>query len=291
MQKEVARSIAEVMLEATQILRRGGVSDARREAGSLLVHVLKVDRTFLITRAGDLVCEEKLDAFRECLSRRVRGEPLQYITGRQDFFGLDFEVTREVLIPRPETELLVTTALDLLDVDTSAVICDVGTGSGCIAIALLHEHPLTRAVAIDISEPALHVAVRNAMRHQVSRRIDFLASDCFAAFREHKPRFDLIVSNPPYVAEKDLPGLQREVREHEPSVALTSGEDGLSIIRRLLNEATTFLVAGGHLVMEIGFDQRKAVERLIDTRVWKLLHVREDLQGIPRTVALQKLLP
>jgi release factor glutamine methyltransferase len=283
-------SIADATLEATQVLRKAGVPDARRDAGSLLAHVIARDRTFLITHARDLLASNDLETFRQNIARRATGEPLQYITGRQEFFGLDFEVTRDVLIPRPETEILVEAALDLIGkADTSPFICDIGTGSGCIAIALLRERSKAHAVAIDISEAALRVAARNAARHCVSERISFLLSDCFAALEKSGSRFDLAVSNPPYVADEDLAGLQREVRDHEPRVALTPGDDGLSVIRRLLTDAPAFLSDGGHLVMEIGFDQRAKVERLIDSRIWKVLDIRDDLQGIPRTVILQKL--
>ena len=282
-------SIAAAILEATQVLRQAGVPEARREAASLLSHTIAKDRTFLITHADDLLASNELETFREYVARRAAGEPLQYITGHQYFYGLEFEVTRDVLIPRPETELLVEAALDLIgDADGTSLVCDVGTGSGCIAIALLHNRPKARAVAVDVSEAALGVAARNAARHGVSERIRFAVSDCFAALEKNKLRFDLIVSNPPYVAKKDLFGLQREVREHEPRVALTPGDDGLSIIHRLVSQAPAFLVDGGYLLLEIGFDQRAAVEELIDASVWKAINVQQDLQGIPRTIVLQK---
>jgi release factor glutamine methyltransferase len=280
-------SIAEAILEAAQALRRAGVPEARIEAGRLLAHVLERDRTFLITHAEDLLAIDETDRFRDCVARRESGEPFQYIVGCQGFFGLDFEVNSDVLIPRPETEILVEAALDVIRDGDAPLVCDIGTGSGCIPIALLHERPVARAIAVDISEAALSVAARNAARHEVCDRIAFIASDCFAAFEKGKARFDLIVSNPPYVAEKDLAGLQREVREHEPRAALTSGEDGLSVIRRLLNEASAFLTDRGHLLMEIGFDQHEAVASLIDEQVWKLIQFRDDLQGIPRIVVLE----
>jgi release factor glutamine methyltransferase len=280
-------SIAEAILEATQVLRKAGVPEARREAGLLLAHAIARDRTFLITHAEDPLRSEELETFRYSIERRAQGEPVQYITGHQEFFGLDFEVSRDVLIPRPETEILVEIALELIGNDATPFICDVGTGSGCIAIALLHERSKAAAVAVDISEAALRVAGRNAARHGVTERITFVASDVFAAL-EKKSCFDLVVSNPPYVAYKDLSGLQREVREHEPRVALTPGDDGLSLIRRLLVDAGAFLIDGGHLVIEIGFDQRLAVERLIDPSIWKVIDVRQDLQGIPRTIVLQR---
>lgn len=280
-------TIAESLVEAAFILRRAGVAEARREAGSLLAYVLARDHTFLITHADEALQPSELALFREYVARRAAGEPLQYITEHQEFYGLDFEVTPDVLIPRPETELLVETARDLLSEIPAPLICDVGTGSGCIPIALLHQRTGARAVGLDISLPALRVAARNAIRHSVRERLALVASDCFAALDATSARFTMIVSNPPYVAEQDLTGLQREVREHEPYIALTPGGDGLRIIRRLLTDAPSFLAAGGYLLMEIGFNQHEAVGDLIDSRVWTVLDIHKDLQGIPRIVALK----
>jgi release factor glutamine methyltransferase len=285
------RTIADALREAATALRVAGVAEARREAGSLLSHATGRERTFIITHADEELTPNQLSAFSAAVARRAAGEPLQYITGRQEFYGLDFEVTPAVLIPRPETELLVETALELLEETPSPFVCDVGTGSGCIAVALLHARADARAVALDISPEALGVAARNAERHGVRARMLALASDCFDALgsEEHADlRFDLITSNPPYVAEEDLAGLQREVREHEPRVALTPGGDGLSVIRRLLAEAPQFLKPGGHLLLEIGFNQHEQVAALIDPRTWALLDIHKDLQGIPRTVALRR---
>jgi release factor glutamine methyltransferase len=282
-------SIAQAIREAAQTLHQGGVPDSRREAGSLLEHVIDRDRTFIITHAEDLIAPEEQLRFLEWVARRAEGEPLQYITGRQAFFGLDFEVTKDVLIPRPETELLVENALALVDKGLAAPsICDVGTGSGCIAVALLHEIRRATAVGIDLSVEAIQVARRNAARHSVAARISFLVADCLSSLNTGKPIFDLLVSNPPYVAASAVDGLQREVRDHEPRLALSPGVDGLAIIRRLLLDGEAFVKAGGHLLLEIGFDQGAGVERLIDRTRWKFLDIHQDLQGIPRIVALQK---
>jgi release factor glutamine methyltransferase len=283
-------NIAEATREAASILQRAGVAEARREAASLLAHAIERDRTFLITHADERLARESAIMFRDYVERRAAGEPLQYITGRQEFFSLDFLVTPDVLIPRPETELLVETALRLLDEGQAgeAFVCDVGTGSGCIPVAILHERGNVRAVGLDISPAALSVASRNAARHDVLNRLSLIASDCFMALDERQARFDLIVSNPPYVAAAALEGLQREVRDHEPRVALTPGPDGLKIIRRLLTDSKGFLKPGGHLLLEIGYDQHEAVHQSIDTRAWQLLDIHKDLQGIPRTVALRK---
>jgi release factor glutamine methyltransferase len=282
-------TIAEATLEATQVLRRAGVPEARREAASLMAHVIARDRTYIITHAERALSPSDTRRFGEYVERRAQGEPLQYITGHQEFFNLDFEVTPDVLIPRPETELLVETALGLLGAgDAPQRICDVGTGSGCIIITILHERPQAHGVGIDISDAALRVAARNASRHQARERLKLVASDCFTALDERAPPFTMIVSNPPYVSEQALAGLQREVREHEPRVALTPGADGLDVIRRLLLDAPPFLASGGYLLMEIGFDQHAAVNELIDPQTWQLLDIHKDLQGIPRTVAVRK---
>ena len=278
--------ISEAIQEGAQTLRNGGVSESRREAGSLLSFVLGKDRTFLISRAEEQVDEEALAKFRESVERRANGEPLQYIVGFQDFFGRQFRVTPDVLIPRPETELLVEAAIELAG--SVSFICDVGTGSGCIAITMSCEVEGTRAVAVDISPAALEVAKLNANTLSVKDRIRFQLSDCFDSLSVGEYQFDLIVSNPPYVAGETMAGLQREVRDHEPLMALSPGPDGLTVVRRLLVEAPPFLKAGGHMLIEIGFDQGEAVRRLVDESVWDLLAIRPDLQGIPRIVILRK---
>jgi len=279
-------SIAEALREASLVLDNSGVPEARRDASSLLSFVLSKDRTFLISHAEDPVGDDSLDQLREFVKRRAAGQPLQYITGVQDFYGREFRVTPDVLIPRPETELLVEAALEVSNGD---FICDVGTGSGCIALTLLCERPGARAVAVDKSAAALEIAKFNASKLSVTERAVFVISDCFDALDPSEYQFDLIVSNPPYVSESALAGLQREVRDHEPLVALSPGGDGLSVIRRLLVDAPAFLKSNGHLLMEIGFDQGEKVRNLIDESMWSLLEVRPDLQCIPRIVVLRKL--
>jgi release factor glutamine methyltransferase len=287
-QNSDASTIGLAIREATVRLSLAGVPEARREAGSLLAHLLGKDRTFIISHAEDRLDEKTLEAFAEFIDRRALGEPQQYIIGSQTFYGLEFIVNRDVLIPRPETELLVEAALKLMDQSRVERICDVGTGSGCIAITLVHLRPSTTAVAIDISDKTIVVAQENAKRHGVTERISFAVGDTFTPI-ETTDRFDLIVSNPPYVAESALPGLQREVRDHEPLIALTPGGNGLSIIRKLIYESPSHLNAGGYLLFEIGFDQHEAVHQMLDPTVWRLLDIHPDLQGIPRTVALQLL--
>ncbi|HEU4870149.1 MAG TPA: peptide chain release factor N(5)-glutamine methyltransferase [Pyrinomonadaceae bacterium] len=280
-------SIADLLHEASQALQAAGVPEARREAGSLLSFVIGKDRTFLISHPEDRIDGTDLDRFREAVARRAEGEPLQYITGVQDFYGREFRVTPDVLIPRPETELLVEAALETIVGVSSPSICDVGTGSGCIAVTLLCERTDARAVAVDVSEAALAIAADNAARHGVAERIELKVSDCFHGLEPIT--FDLVVSNPPYVSAAALAGLQREVRDHEPLVALSPGADGLIVIRRLLHDGLGFLKPHGHLIMEIGFDQGEKVQELIDPDSWRLVEIRPDLQSIPRIVVVQKL--
>lgn len=275
-------------MTAAQVLNGAGVPEARREAGSLLSFILGKDRTFLIGHAEDQLDDDVLRRFQEGVERRASGEPLQYITGVQDFFGREFRVTPDVLVPRPETELLVEAAIELIGEASEPFICDVGTGSGCIAVTLLCELHAARVVAVDKSSPALEIAKLNAGNHGVLDRIDFAISDCFSALDAGEYQFDMVVSNPPYVSEERMAGLQREVRDHEPLVALSPGPDGLSVIRRLIFEARAFLKTEGHLIMEIGFDQSDAVRSLVDEEVWWLPEIRPDLQSIPRIAVLQK---
>jgi release factor glutamine methyltransferase len=279
-------SIAEALRDAWQILERAGVPEARREAGSLLSFILGKDRTFLISHAKDRLEEVAWRGFQESVERRAAGEPLQYITGVQDFYGRGFRVTPDVLIPRPETELLVEAALEVAG--PGLFLGDVGTGSGCIAITLLCERADARALAVDKSLAAIDVAKLNAKNLAVSDRIVFVVSDCFDAVDRSEYQFDVVVSNPPYVAEAMMAGLQREVRDHEPLVALSPGPDGLSVIRRLIREGSAFVKDDGYLIMEIGFDQGERVRELADRSDWRLIEIRPDLQGIPRIVVLQR---
>jgi release factor glutamine methyltransferase len=257
------------------------------EAVSLLMHTLKVDRAFVIAHPDRELSPAEGQRFREVVSRRASREPLQYITGSQEFFNLTFEVTPDVLIPRPETELIVETALDLLRPIDAPFIADVGTGSGCIAISILHQMPSARAVAIDISPRALAVARRNGQRHGVMPRFGLAQANELSAFLK-QPIFSAIVSNPPYIRAKDIDGLQPEVRHHEPLSALVAGDDGLSHIRALVRDAAHFLQTNGYLIFEIGFDQSDSVRALVDSTNWDLVEIKNDLQNIPRVFVLRK---
>ena len=280
-------SIHDLLAEATGALSAAGIPDARMEAAFLLSRVLNRDRTFIIAHPEYPLTADQLQEFRDFIARRAHGEPSQYITGRQEFFGLGFAVTPDVLIPRPESELIVEAALKLATSDPRLLIADIGTGSGCLIVSLLQELRQARGIATDISFRALRVAEGNAQLHRVIERLRFVQADSFSAFAS-RPLFSLIVSNPPYVPTTEVDNLQREVRDHEPMSALLSGSDGLAQIRVLLSEAPRFLLPHGYVVFEIGFGQSKAVEEIIDAAVWNLIEIRNDLQNIPRTFVLQK---
>lgn len=252
----------------------------------LLMHLLKCDRAFLIAHSDQQLTGAQLEEYRRLVTRRAAGCPLQYLTGRQEFYRLNFEVTPAVLIPRPETELIVEASLPLLRDAPAPVVADIGTGSGCLAISLLQELPRARAVAVDTSPEALSVAQRNAERHRVTTRLRLVESDLFLAI-DSRERFDVIVSNPPYIPAGDLDSLQREVLR-EPRGALDGGPDGLSIIRRLVTETPDFLSQGGHLIFEIGIGQASSIKELVNDDVWELVELRRDLQGIQRIVVLRR---
>jgi release factor glutamine methyltransferase len=285
--------VAHALNEAAKILKVNGIVNARRDADLLLASVLEKNLTYLIAHNDDFINDQSENKYRQLVKRRAAGEPLQYIIGKQEFYGLEFEVNPSVLIPRPETELLVEAALEILRECKSPTLCDVGTGSGCIAISVVKNIEKARAVSLDISPKALQVAERNAEKNGVAEKITFAESDVFSAFANPKskiqnPKFDLIVSNPPYIPDSDLPTLEREVREHEPHNALFSGSDGLNLIKRLLADAKQFLEKNGFLLFEIGFGQSGKIEALIDQSVWQLIEIRRDLQNIGRVVVLKK---
>ena len=275
-------AISEKLREAETILAAGGVADPRREAASLTAFALKKDRTFLIAHPEYELSIAEEDALAEIVSRRAAREPLQYITGVQEFYGLEFDVTPDVLIPRPETEMVVEAAIDELAAVKDPRFCEVGVGSGCIAESILHNVTPARAIGLDVSPSAIAVARRNAEKLGVAGRIEFRESDVFGSLGGE--RFEMIASNPPYVPDEDMDGLQEEVRNFEPRVALTDGNDGLSIIRRIVAGSPQFLNAGGVLLVEIGFSQSRAIEEMFDSGIWKALEFLPDLQGIPRLV-------
>lgn len=259
-------------------------ADANRDAELLLLHVLGVDRTVLITSAGNWLTPVEQRAYEMAVARRLKHEPVQYITGEQEFYGLAMKVSPAVLIPRPETEHLVEAVLERAPHRTPLMIADVGTGSGAIAVALAVGLPQAQVTALDISQEALLVARENARRHRVDGRVRLVESDLLAAAGD--VLFDMVVSNPPYVAEAERATLARQVREHEPAGALFAGAEGLDVYRRLIPQARRALHVGGLLAMEIGHGQSEAVAALLGD--WDVVTLVNDLRGIPRVVMTTK---
>jgi release factor glutamine methyltransferase len=278
-------SLHERLTEARELLVGAGVSpaEAALDAELLARHVLECDRATLLIRSRAPLPSAFDRLFAPLVARRAAREPTSYIVGHREFWGLDIEVTRDVLIPRPETELIVEEALAVAPRLLTHRIIDVGTGSGCLAVALAVEFPSARVIATDISPAALRVAERNAQRHQVSGRVSFVECDLLAGIEDHA---QLIVSNPPYVPTGDVNTLQPEVAQYEPASALYAGDDGLAVIRRLFSAATSCLAEDGRLITEFGFGQEAGVRAAATDAGWHVARVRNDLQGIPRVAVL-----
>jgi len=264
-----------------------GEHDAALDVEVLARHALGWDRARYLSHVRDPAPPAFDRRFDRLIERRCRREPVAQITGSREFWGLDIAVTRDVLIPRPETELLIETGVALLaDRATPWAVADVGTGSGCLAVALAHELPRAQITATDFSPAALAVARRNATRHSVGDRISFHETRWLEGLLGP---YDLIVSNPPYVPEPEMAKLAPEVARYEPAAALCGGQDGLDPARELLPTAVLRLRLGGWLVLEIGTGQDQAVTELVARQPeLSLGEIRKDLQGIPRTVAVRR---
>ncbi|MGD8370244.1 MAG: peptide chain release factor N(5)-glutamine methyltransferase [Syntrophobacterales bacterium] len=273
----------------TDYFKKNNVAEPRASAEVLLAHVLSQDRLFLYLNFDRPMEAEELAAYRASIKRRLTGEPSQYITGNQEFWSLPLRVSPDVLIPRPETEVLVETVLDFvrheLDSEINSPIMDLGTGSGAIAIALARELPETEIVAVDVSLPALKLAQNNAHLNQVDRKIHFLCSDMFSGFSPGWQKFAVVVTNPPYVSQAEFAELPPEIRDYEPRHALDGGPDGLSAIRRIIQEAPTVLYQKGALVMEMGADQAESVSALVKaSQQYESCRIIKDYSGIDRVL-------
>jgi release factor glutamine methyltransferase len=274
----------------------------------LLLHVLGRDRTWLYAHPEEQISAADAERFFVLIGRRANGEPTQHLTGKQEFWGLEFEVTPDVLIPRPETEHVIEVALDRLALrelragrkqtltGEGLQIADIGTGSGCISMALAKELPGATIYATDISCAALAVAQRNAVRHSFSDRIQFIESNLLDALVDsklatrHSPLLlDLIASNPPYVGRREAETLPREVRDHEPEAALYGGEEGYELYAGLITQAAALLKLGGILVLELGHNSLPAVQPLLEAPAWTNVVVTNDLAGIPRVLAAERM--
>jgi release factor glutamine methyltransferase len=293
------RSVRSLLKQGIGQLREANVPSFTLAAELLLLHVANRDRAWLYAHPEEILSAETTAQYFALIRRRAHGEPTQHLTGKQEFWGLEFEVTPDVLIPRPETEHLIEVALDRLALrelragrstrltGNGITLVDVGTGSGCIAVALAKELPDATIYATDISAAALVVARRNSARLGFADRIRFLESNLFEAFTP--VRFDLIVSNPPYLGRGTAQTLAREVREHEPEVALYGGEEGYEFYADLVAQSHEFLKPGGLLVLEVGHDSLPAVQPLLESRHWTNLGVTNDLAAIPRVLAAERL--
>jgi release factor glutamine methyltransferase len=286
------------------LLREKQVASYTLAAELLLLYVLGRDRAWLYAHPEEPINSERLDRFLSLIARRANGEPTQHLTGKQEFWSLEFEVTPDVLIPRPETEHVIEVALDRLALrelragrpqktnGEGFLIADIGTGSGCLAIALAKELTEATIYATDISPPALVVAHRNAVRHGAEKRVCFLESDLsrpLATDGGKESAFDLIVSNPPYIPRRDANTLAREVRDHEPAIALYGGEEGYELYAGLIALAERHLKPGGIFVAELGHESLPAVQPLLDAGQWTAVGVSNDLAGIPRVIAAERL--
>jgi release factor glutamine methyltransferase len=301
---EPARDIRSALRDAIGQLEREQVSSAALAAELLLMRALGRDRSWIYAHPEHELDPTTRDQYFSFIAQRAGGVPTQHLTGHQEFWGLDFEVTPDVLIPRPETEHLIEVALERLGVAADGCsprrhekfrIVDMGTGSGCIAIALAQELPNAKILATDISTAALEIARRNASRHGVDSRIDFIECNLMDALQHQSPtnshpspHFDLIASNPPYIGRQEAATLPREVREHEPEEALFGGETGTEIYAPLIAQAAELLKPGGILVLEIGHNSAEHVSRMLDVPAWTSVAITDDLAGIPRVASAHR---
>ncbi len=279
--------LAEAINNALKQLSAAGITNDRLDAEVLLCHTLGRDRAWLLAHIREPLGDERRRIFEKTIDRRVQREPLQYITGNQEFWGLDFAVTPDVLIPRPETELIIEAVLGFAKKDQTSTIIDLCTGSGCIAVSLAKELNAARVFATDKSVKALGVARENAQKHGVVDRIRFLEGDLFGPLNELDilGQADIIVSNPPYIPSGDYCSLQVEVRDYEPKIALIAGPGGTEIHQRILDEAPRFLKSKGHLIIEMGMGQSsELLHRIRETSAFAVSTVLKDLAGIERVI-------
>jgi len=284
-------TVLEVIQRSADFLARKEVDSPRLQVELLLAHVLQMPRMKLYLNFDRILTEAELETLRALVVRRGQREPLQHLVGSVSFVGLEMAVSRDVLIPRPETELLAEAATAFLSgwsAPEPPGVLDFGTGSGCLAIGLAVAVPGAALHALDISGAALAVARANAQRHGVAERITFYESDGFVALPEAL-RFDLLVSNPPYIPAGELPRLQPEVRDHDPVLALLGGEDGLRFYRLLAGEGRRRLRPNGTLMVELGFGQATVVTEILTQEGWRAEMVKKDLDGIERILIARRL--
>jgi release factor glutamine methyltransferase len=283
-------TIQKLLTWVTGYLTQKGVDTPRLSAELLLSHVLGLKRIELYTQYNRIVVQEQLDRLRDLVKRAGEHEPVAYLVGRTEFYSLEFEVTPDCLIPRPETELLVQRAIESLRKRTGPQqVCDLCTGCGVIAVAIAKNVPDAKVIATDISEPALAVAGRNIEKHKLADRIELRRGDLFEPLVPQLDLFDLIPCNPPYVSAPEYEALDRNVKDYEPRIALYAGEDGLDIYRRIVEKVGRFLKPDGVLLLEIGYQQGPAVRGLLEQAgVFASIRTDKDLQGHDRVVTARR---
>ena len=302
----IDRSVRGLLKRGIELLRNAHIPSYTLAAELLLLHATGRDRTWIYSHPEENLPPYEVEEFLTLIHRRANGEPTQHLTGKQEFWGLEFIVTPDVLIPRPETEHLVEVALDRLAVrevragreprltGENLTLVDIGTGSGCIAVALAKELPAATVYATDTSPKALEIAKENAARHNLAGQITFIESNLFNAFpplaTPHSPLlFDLIISNPPYIGLNESDSLSIEVRDHEPQQALFGGPEGYELYADLIIQSAQQLKSGGLLVLELGHNSLPAVQPLLDLSTWTNIGVTKDLAGINRVLSAERL--
>lgn len=278
--------LLDILDETRRFFSAKNLENPRLQAELLLADVLEVGRLELYLKFDQVLTAGQVDAYRRHVKERLKGVPVQYITGKAGFRQLILAVDRTVLIPRPETEVLVDVALERLRPHPAPRVLDLGCGSGAIALALAQEHPGARLVAADLSPRAVALARCNARQHDLEGRVGFLCGDLLAPLRPAR-QFDAIACNPPYVCRGAIAGLAPEVRDHEPRLALDGGEDGLDYYRRLATQAAGFLAPGGFLALEVGGGQAEAVAGVARAAGFEIAQIRPDLARVPRVIVAQ----
>lgn len=281
-------TILKILSWITAYLTEKQSESPRLDAEILLAFALKIERVQLYVQFDRPLLEDELALIRGLVKRRAAQEPIAYIVGTQGFWSLDLKTDSRALIPRPDTEILIEAVLGLLSEDSTASVIDIGTGSGAIALSLAVERPQLRIAATDIDLNTLELARENAALHGLSERVDFFYGDLLEALGTEWSTADMIVSNPPYIAEEQRSKLMADVRNFEPSGALFSGEDGLDILRRLTRDSYRFLQSGGYLLCEIGYDQGSLVRELFEGAGFSDIEVRQDYGGRDRVVLGKK---
>ena len=287
--EEEAWTVGRLLGWTTDFLKRHGFESPRLEAEILLAHALAWPRVQLYMNINEEVGGPGRSQFRDLVKKRAGGTPVAYLVGHKEFYSLDFEVSPAVLIPRPDTEVLVMTFQELAKEVGEPLCVDVGTGSGCVAIACVKHHPSARFIAIDQSEKALAVAAHNIEKHKFAERVETRPGSLLEPLKQgERPRF--IVSNPPYIPTADIATLDKTVKDYEPVSALDGGPDGLELVRRLIGQAAEVMETGGYLLIEVGQGQAEQVRMELEAQSqWSVQSLRKDHGGIPRVVVLQKL--